>query len=76
MVKQGRPYPRIFDGILHRAGAWQDGRESSNGNRPQTLVGEKDLKRMEESVQADLHLEVTEILEANTVSLMQSGVLW
>jgi len=66
---QGRPYPRISDGALHSAGAWQDGRESSKGNRPQTLVGEKVLKQMEESVQANLHLEVTEILEANNVSL-------
>ena len=33
------------------------------------LSARKILKQMEESVQADLYLEVTEILEANTVSL-------
>jgi len=66
---QGRPYPRISDGALHSAGAWQDTRGSSKGSEPQTLVEEKVLKQMEESIYADLQLEVTESLEANTASL-------
>jgi hypothetical protein len=53
----------------HSAGAWLDTRETSKGNEPQILVGEKVLKQIEESIHASLHLEVIESLEANTASL-------
>jgi len=66
---QGRPYPRISDGTLHSLGAWFDTKNNSSAKEPKNFVGEKVLMQMEDSLRANVHLEVTESLDVNAASL-------